>query len=66
MGVATPPQLTQAFAFSGTKNLIPVPSQIGITPGAASFTDGFPPLTATPIGSGGIPPRLRMLTASLI
>lgn len=35
---------------------IPVPSQIGITPGAASFTDGFPPLTRTAIGAGGIPP----------
>ena len=28
----------------------------GITPGAASYTDGFPPLCATPVASGGIPP----------
>jgi len=44
------------FANSGTKNAIPTPSQIGITPGAASLTDGFPPLTMTPIAAGGVPP----------
>lgn len=32
---------------------IPVPSQIGSNPGAASFTDGFPPLTFTPVTGGG-------------
>ena len=31
-------------------------SQIGITAGAASLTDGFPPLTRTPIAAGGVPP----------
>lgn len=35
---------------------VPTPSQIGITAGAASFTDGFPPVTFTPIGAGGTPP----------
>jgi len=35
---------------------IPVPSQIGITNCAASYTDGFPPLTFLPSGSGGCPP----------
>ncbi|MGE8567483.1 MAG: gp53-like domain-containing protein [Achromobacter sp.] len=44
------------FAQSGTKNTIPVASQIGVTPGAASFTDGFPPLTMTPLSAGGVPP----------
>lgn len=44
------------FADSGTKNTIPVASQIGVTPGAASFTDGFPPLTMTPLAAGGVPP----------
>lgn len=44
------------FANSGTKNTIPVASQIGVTPGAASFTDGFPPLTMTPLAAGGVPP----------
>lgn len=44
------------FANSGTKNTIPNASQIGVTPGAASYTDGFPPLTFTPLAAGGIPP----------
>lgn len=44
------------FAESGNKNTIPVDSQIGVTPGAASFTDGFPPLTMTPLVAGGVPP----------
>lgn len=35
---------------------IPVASQIGVTPGAASLTDGFPPVTMQPEGSGGVPP----------
>lgn len=44
------------FAESGTKNTVPIPSQIGVTPGAASFTTGFPPLNFTPISAGGVPP----------
>lgn len=32
---------------------VPVNSQIGVTPGAASFTDGFTPDTFTPLGGGG-------------
>jgi hypothetical protein len=39
-----PQKLSLAFAADGAKNVIPVPSQIPYTPGAASFTDGFPPL----------------------
>ena len=35
---------------------IPQASQIGITPGAASLTDGFPPLNFNPVAAGGIPP----------
>ena len=38
---------------------VPVASQIGITDGAASLTDGFPPLTQTPPGAGGIPPDIK-------
>lgn len=56
MPITRPVNLQTPFAASGTKNTIPVPSQIGITPGAASFTDGFPPLTFTPIAAGGVPP----------
>jgi hypothetical protein len=32
---------------------VPVPSQIGVSAGAASFTDGFTPDTFTPLGGGG-------------
>lgn len=51
-----PGKLTLPFAASGGKNIIPVASQIGVTPGAASFADGFPPLTMTPLAAGGTPP----------
>lgn len=52
------PSLIQLpFAASGGRSVIPVPSQIGITDGAASWTDGFPPLTRTPKSSGGKAPN---------
>lgn len=35
---------------------VPVPSQIGVQDGAASFTDGFVPLNFLPIEGGGVPP----------
>ena len=35
---------------------VPIPSQIGIQGGAASMTDGFVPVNATPIAAGGVPP----------
>lgn len=43
-------------AAGGQVRRPPFPSQIGIQNGAASFNDGFPPLTFTPVASGGIPP----------
>jgi hypothetical protein len=52
----TPTLVPLAFAANGTKNTIPEASQIGVTPGAASLNDGFPPLTFTPIAAGGVPP----------
>lgn len=52
----TPAKLVLPFANAGAKNTIPTTSQIGITPGAASLTDGFPPLTRTPLAAGGVPP----------
>jgi hypothetical protein len=51
-----PAKLTIPFANAGTKNTIPTASQIGVTNGAASLTDGFPPLTMTPLSAGGVPP----------
>lgn len=41
---------------SNIQNPIPIASQIGITAGAASFTDGFPPLCFLPTTGGGVPP----------
>lgn len=43
-------------AGGGFIRSIPTPSQQGITAGAASFTDGFPPLNFQPVASGGVPP----------
>lgn len=52
-----PSKLVEAFAAgTGAFNVIPVPSQISVTPGAASWHDGFPTLTMTPVTSGGVPP----------
>ncbi len=51
-----PSKLPVPFANSGAKNTIPTASQITITPGAASLTDGFPPLTMTPLSAGGVAP----------
>lgn len=53
---AVPEKISTAFAESGGKQTIPVASQIGIADGRASYVDGFPPLTRTPIVAGGIPP----------
>ena len=52
----SPDKVVLPFAAAGVKNTIPVDSQIGITPGAASLETGFPPLTFTPITAGGVPP----------
>jgi hypothetical protein len=35
---------------------LPEASQIGVTDGRASLTDGFPPLNFQPVGAGGVPP----------
>lgn len=56
MSLSAPTKITIPFANSGTKNTIPNTSQIGITAGLASYPDGFPPLTMTPVASGGVPP----------
>jgi hypothetical protein len=39
---SAPDKLYLPFASAGGRNTIPVGSQIGITAGAASLTDGFP------------------------
>lgn len=54
-----PPRFTYPFANAagvGYIDVVPVTSQIGITDGAASFHDGFPPDCFLPTVSGGVPP----------
>lgn len=51
-----PVKVVLPFAADGDKNVIPVPSQVPITPGAASWTTGFPPLTMVDPTEGGIGP----------
>lgn len=64
--INAPAQLVLPWANAGSKNNpIPVPSQQGVTPGAASWTDGFPPLCDTPIASGGIPPAMQDMNGGL-
>lgn len=56
MSLSAPTQLTLAFAQNGVFTPIPNASQITITPGAASYNDGFPPVTRIPVAAGGTPP----------
>lgn len=51
-----PDKIVLPFADAGLRNTIPVESQIPITPGAASFEDGFPPITMDNKAAGGLPP----------
>ena len=51
--INSPKKIVLPWASAGAKNEIPVESQIGITAGAGSYTDGYPPLTRTPIEAGG-------------
>jgi hypothetical protein len=62
-----PPKIVEPFAVNaapsggyGGKRTIPVPSQTGITPGAASYNDGFPPLNMTPLPGGVVMSGLDM------
>jgi hypothetical protein len=51
--------ISEGFGSGDASKTYPIPlaSQISITPGAASFADGFPPLTRTQLDAGGIPPN---------
>ena len=60
-----PSQIVEPFAVNGSKNVIPVPSQVAITPGAASYDDGFPLLCDTPVNEGGIPPSMQDMNGIL-
>ena len=55
----TPTKIPAAFANAAGPsyiNTIPTASQISIKNGAASFTDGFPPLCFVPLAAGGAGP----------
>jgi hypothetical protein len=59
MAITRPINLTKPFADAagvGYVRTIPEASQIGITPGAASLEDGFPPLNFLDPTAGGVPP----------
>lgn len=51
-----PKLIPTPFADNGARQNIPNDSQIGVTAGRASYSDGFPPLTRTPLAAGGVPP----------
>lgn len=51
-----PAKIAAIFAASGTKNTIPLTTAGVAHPNNASFDVGFPPLTMTPVISGGLPP----------
>lgn len=54
-----PPKFPIPWANSaGSANVrsVPTGSQISIQAGAASLTDGFPPLNFIPVSAGGVPP----------
>lgn len=53
---AVPSKISVPFAANGGKNSIPVTSQTSTNPGGASFNDGFPVATRTPVAAGGVPP----------
>lgn len=53
---AIPTKIQVPFATSGDKVDIPIPSQIGINDGRASWSTGFVPLNATPLSAGGVAP----------
>ncbi|HHK8045274.1 TPA: hypothetical protein ACQVJX_005416, partial [Serratia marcescens] len=53
-----PSRTLKAFSVNGEKNSIPVDSSSStLADGDATFDSGFPPLTMTPIGAGGKPPK---------
>lgn len=74
MSMIVPPSVVEPFCADGTAGtdytVIPVPTQIAVSPELASFSTGFPPATRLAKTAGGIPPRgkdmngiLRMATA---
>jgi hypothetical protein len=46
-------------AAAGTIRPVPQASQVSVSPGNASLTDGFPVATGQPLASGGVPPAMQ-------
>ncbi len=55
MSIVAPTVIVKGFAIGGDKSTIPN-SPVGLDPGEASYTLGFPPATRTPVNMGGVPP----------
>lgn len=62
-----PAQIVLPFAADDTAKTFPfpLPSQIPVTPGAASYTDGFPPLCALDPSDGGVGPSKADMNGAL-
>ena len=63
-----PPSFTVPFASSAGGayiRTVPVASQVSITPGAASYHDGFVALNAAPLLGGGVPPAIQDMNGVL-
>ena len=63
-----PPSFTVPFASKAGGayiRTIPVASQVNITPGAASYDDGFVALNAAPLSGGGVPPAIQDMNGIL-
>jgi hypothetical protein len=60
MSITIPTKIPVPFGYAaGAGEIttpIPTASQIGVVNGRASLHDGFPPLTFTPLSTGGVPP----------
>ena len=55
--MSNPGFIPQPFAANGSKNTIQNARQPGQSPEDATWAEGFPPITMTPMESGGLPPK---------
>lgn len=71
--MAQPKLITKAWAADGLKNNIPAERNGGLAQEAATYAEGFPSITMTPISVGGKPPSgkdmngvLHEITANIV
>ena len=55
--MSNPTLISVPFANGGNKNTIQTTRQVGQNAQDATWTDGFPSITMTPISAGGLPPK---------